>query len=133
MGEKRVPIGIKVVSIINYLVMLLLIVGAILMFINPGLIFSELLIFAEFGFSQVFVYYGVYMLLFAVLFFFIGRGLWKGQKWARVVAIIFAILFFLDGLSVFRGFSLNELLRLFFGGAISGYLLFAKEVKQFFA
>jgi len=68
---------------------------------------------------------------FAVLSFFIGRGLWKGQKWARIITIIAGIGIFLSGL--FSITTIAGIIYLVIGGFIAGYLLFSKEVKTFFA
>ena len=70
----------------------------------------------------------------AVLTFFVARGLWKLQNWARITAIVFAALGILQNISfrpMMGGFSGN-ILGLAISGLIGGYLLFSKEVKKAF-
>jgi len=73
------------------------------------------------------------MILFAVLTFFIGRGLWKRQKWARIVAIILAILSFIGAImGMVQGMIVQNLFSLVVNLVIGAYLLFSKSVKAAF-
>jgi uncharacterized membrane protein (DUF2068 family) len=80
-----------------------------------------------------FVFFGIILLLFGVLTFFIGLGLWKGQNWARIVSIIFGCTNILTGAysvvlgnySAVIGFLLNLIIVV--------YLLLNKDVKSAFA
>ncbi|MFA6918027.1 MAG: hypothetical protein WC285_04345 [Candidatus Gracilibacteria bacterium] len=53
-----------------------------------------------FGFMMGFMWLvGIFVLAFAVLDFFIARGLFKGQKWTLILIIIFGVLGALGTLS----------------------------------
>ena len=75
--------------------------------------------------------------LSAVLNFFIGIGLWKGQKWSRIVVIIFSPFGALASLfAITRGFNLFGLAGLFglvISLSIGIYLIFNKNVKSAFS
>lgn len=150
-GEKIMPTGVKVISVLYYigaafsfLFGLLFIVGGAFI----GAILGEkLAVLGTIG-SSIFIILGIALLGFGVLDIFIGRGLWKGQNWARVTAIVLAIFSILNGLNVLiwrivlpLAYSKPiEALIIFFaftqlavGLLIGGYLAFAHEVKEAFA
>jgi hypothetical protein len=71
--------------------------------------------------------------LVAVLGFFIGRGLWKGQNWTRILGIIFCGLGIIQALVlIFYGKIFNGPFNLIWSLLLGGYLLFNKNVKKFF-
>ena len=81
----------------------------------------------------MFLVLGVICIPFAILYFFIGKGLWNGKNWARVVTIVFSLLGVLISIiSLIQG-SWGSILILLVNGAIAGYFLFSKEAKGFFA
>ncbi len=146
-GEKIMPIGVKVISVLYYigaafsfLFGLLFIVGGAFI----GAILGEKLAALGTIGSSVFIILGIAMLGFGVLDIFIGRGLWKGQNWARIAAIVLAIFGILGGLtSLVSGLSnlqITGAFSIFFAFVqlavsllIGGYLAFAHEVKEVFA
>ena len=76
-------------------------------------------------------------LAFAILAFFIAKGLWHGEKWARIIALIFAILGLFWGLvwgvgSPIKIGKITGFISLITSGFIAGYLLFNKKAKEFF-
>ena len=141
-GEKKAPIGVKILSILYFvgafaslvLAILLIIAGALggtTLFRAAGNIPGYDLIA---GFLTVFaIVAGVIILVLGVLEFFIGRGLWKGRNWARIVAIIFSVLGILGSINSFLTEQYTS------GGAILAvnlliftYLIFSRKVKGFF-
>ena len=127
------PLGIKILAILSW-------IGA-----GISLLFGILAIFGGYAFSSLFGFplsaglgFGIFiafiMLIFAVLNFFIGRGLWKGQNWARILLIIFLIIGVVFGLLVlFTGTYITGILNLVINGLVGWYLLLNKEVKSAFA
>lgn len=131
--KKSAPVGVKIISILYYIGAAVgLIFGLSLMFGGGAL--STLLGGLGILFGSLFIILGIILIGFAVLSFFIGRGLWKAQKWARIVAIIFGILGFLGGVFSLVGGSIGAgIVNILIEGFIIGYLLFSLEVKQFFS
>ncbi len=97
-----------------------------------SLFVEQLPFLAIFG-SSFFIIVGVIFIGNAVLDFFVGRGLWLGQNWARIVAIAFA------GVGIISSFYAlyiqewaNGFFLLLYNGAIGGYLWFHPTVKKVF-
>jgi len=136
MANKEVPTGVKVLSIIYYIAAALSLIAAIGLFVGAGFaggILSSLGIplLAALG-SGLFVAAGIFILIFAILDFFIGRGLWKAQGWARVLAIIFSALGALMGLMGLFSGSVSSIVGLIIHILVLWYLIFSKEVKNAF-
>ncbi len=127
--NKEAPVGVKIISILYYIGAGLSVIGAILLFVG-GSLFAGLLPGVLGGLLAVM---GILFIGFAVLGFFIGRGLWRVQNWARIVAIIFAILGVLGAIYSIISGQFTAIVSLVIHGVIGGYLLFSEEVKQVFA
>ena len=128
---KEIPIGVKIIAIFHYICAgIFFIIGVLFLFIGRQVFSNEL----EGGNSSlIMILTAIFVLIFVLLYFFIGRGLWKGQNWARIVVIIFSIgeilvaiiMLFID---FFTGISIAII-----SGIIAGYLLFNSKVKQAFS
>jgi uncharacterized membrane protein (DUF2068 family) len=74
------------------------------------------------------------MIGFAVLYFFIAKGLWNGESWARITAIVLSCLGVLFAIIGLGGGNIgSNLVSLIINGAIGGYLWFSNEAKTAFA
>ncbi len=130
MGE--VPTGVKVISVLYYIGAVLELLFAVLLFVGAGTIASKIPLIGAIG-SGLFIIVGVVLIGLAVLSFFVGRGLWKAQKWSRIVAIIFAVLGVLFAvLGMVQGQVASNVVSLVISGAVGGYLLFSSGVKAAF-
>ena len=91
------PIGVKIIAILSYIMAALLVLSALGM-IFWGAALAAVPAFALFagGFIVIAV---IILLAFAALYFFVGRGLWIGQNWARIVMIILSILGLIGAIS----------------------------------
>ena len=69
---------------------------------------------------------GIIFIAFGILHIFIGKGLWRGKQWARIVTIIFMILGLISGITSFDIFTIVVSL------VIGSYLLFSRKVKAAF-
>jgi hypothetical protein len=136
MGDsaKQIPTGVKIISVLYYIGAVASILFGILMIVGAGTLGAliESIPFAAL-FGGLFVVFGIVLIGLAVLSFFIGRGLWKGQKWARIIAIIFAILGVIGAIFSLVGGQWSAIVSLIIQGLIGYYLLFVKSVKQAFA
>src|SRR3989344_4428979 len=85
--DKQIPTGVKIISVLYY-------IGAVLTFIFGLILLFSADALSEFipGLGTLGIVGGIVLMGFGVLSFFIGRGLWKGSNWARIVAIILAVL-----------------------------------------
>lgn len=138
-----VPLGVQIISILAYvLAVFSLLVVVFRTAMSPEELQRLITSLIEDGTASTtiasnFVVGGIFgtilFLVFAILMFFVGRGLWKGQKWARIVMIVLAAVGFLGDLAdVLRGDVLRNLADLIINGIVAGYLLFNKKVKASF-
>jgi hypothetical protein len=131
-GSKKLPVGVQIVSILYYIGAVLCAFFAILCLIGAGFIKTLIPSFGAWG-PGVLIFVGVILLLFGVLAFFIGRGLWKAKSWARILAIILGVFVVLYGTySIVSGFTFGLLIMILIEAAVAVYLLLAKEVKETF-
>ena len=129
----EVPTGVKVISVLYYIGAAVELLVAILLFVGAGTIASKIPIIGAIG-AGLFIVIGVVLIGLGVLSFFIGKGLWKAQKWARIVAIIFAAVgVVLALLGMVQGQITSNMISLVISAAIGGYLWFSKDVKTAFA
>ena len=130
-SSKNVPTLVKVIAVLHYISAGFSLLGGIFLMISAGLLVSILPILAFFSTFAIFI--GIGMIVFAILLFFIARGLWKGQKWARIVAIILYSLGIISSIySIVLG-TYSAISSLLVAGLLGGYLLFSKKVKEAFA
>ena len=145
------PIGIKIISVLYYIEAGLLVLSGIILLIagivfvlNPPLTVGYDMMGFDTGvmgafmdsLGIIFIVLSVVSVLFAVLYFFIARGLKKGNNWTRILLIIFGILGILGVIPLLvMGDSIvivNGVLSILVTGFIVWYLWFKKSVKEFF-
>ncbi len=135
MKGEQAPIIVKILAILSYVSAGLLVISGIASLVASGRISSMLSsvpilsIIGALG-SGLFITLAIVLILFSVLYFFVGRGLWNGQGWARTLTIVLAILGFLGSLGALT--TAPGIIILIYDGAVAGYLLFAKDAKEFF-
>ena len=157
--RKHVPLGIRIISILNYIAAVICLLLSIF-FVFLGVVFLtdksiiQSLKSAGFPFpttylAPIMIVIAILMLVGAVLSFFIGRGLWKGQNWARIVEIVFSAIGIVIGIislasELFDMFSnptgianmlsnfVTNLLGLLINALVAGYLIINHEAKRFF-
>ena len=73
-------------------------------------------------------------LVFGLINFLVGRGLWKGKNWSRILIMVLSVFGILLGLSAAfsPGGLKGGLPILIINGVILGYIGFSKQVKSFF-
>lgn len=126
----KTPSSLIFCSVLYYIQAVLLILVPILIFILGTPILREIGLFVENSFVLISLIIGI---SFAILFFFIARGLLKKQKWSRIISVIFSILGFLSALSfLVSGRIIEGTSSLLIEGFILWTLLFNKKIKQFF-
>ena len=132
MDGQQVPTGVKVISVLYYIGAVFELIFAILLFVGSGTLKAKVPLLAFLG--PFLIIGGIILLGLAVLSFFVGWGLWKVKKWARIVAIVFAVLGVLLALiGMFQGQIASNIVGLAISVAIGGYLLFSSDVKTAFA
>lgn len=156
MIENDAPKGLKIISILYYVIGILMLLGGVIG-IGVLLYYIQKITggFSNFidNFRLLFFFNPTINLLFVViiallitgsLFLFIGRGLKKKQKWSRIVAIILAFISILEGVDFLiyiftteNSLSFTQYVIRFipitFNLIVGGYLLFNKEVKEVFS
>ena len=132
--EKSALVGVKIIAILHYISAVLSVIGLLLVFgLGWAFVNNTLLNETPITGGAIIILLGIVFIVFAVLGFFVGRGLWNGKKWSRIVAIIISILGVLSSFNLFinKQFFLGAW-SILVGGAITVYLLFNKKVKKFF-
>ena len=132
----NVPTGVKILAVLDYIgavLLLLLGIGMIFGAGSIGEIFKSIPLIGTW-LSGFIIVLAIILIAFAVLSFFMGRGLWKGQNWARILTIIFAILGVISAvMGMVNGNITGNIVSLIIEGVIGGYLLFSKSVKSAFS
>lgn len=143
-GEKIIPVGVKILSILYYigagisaLTALILIIIEILLMINLSFIdiskvLPDFFIFTS-NLGLGILVMGVFVAAIAVLEFFIGRGLSGRKLWAKILVIVFSVIGFVTGLISLTQGDLSGIINLVFSGVVGSYLIFNREAKSFFS
>ena len=132
MGKNNVPGGVKVISVLYYIGAILAIIFGIMFLFGAGAL-SSFPLFGALG-AGLFVFASILMIILGILGFFVGRGLWRGRNWARVVAIIFAVIGVVMAVSsMISGDVSGNLFSFIFNVIVGGYLWFNGNVKRAFA
>jgi hypothetical protein len=132
-NNKEMPVGVKIIAVLDYIGAALGVIFGLLFLFGAGAVGSMMPYFGALG-GAMFAVAGVFMIGLGVLAFFVGRGLWRGQAWARIVSIILAVLGVISALfSIFGNNVGGGIFNLLLNGIIGGYLWFSKEAKAAFA
>jgi lysylphosphatidylglycerol synthetase-like protein (DUF2156 family) len=76
---------------------------------------------------------GILALGAGIFSFFIGKGIWKFKRWARITAIVLSIIGLISVIaSMILNFKFMNIISLIIDGFIGGYLLFSREAKEIF-
>ena len=120
--------GITVLAILGYIgAGLTLLFGLAIMFGSGALagVFAQIPGLALLS-SSLMIVASIVMLAFAVLDYFIARGLWNGKNWARILVIIFAALGILGSIWPFN------IVTIIIDGLVILYLGFYKPAVDYF-
>jgi len=130
----NVPVGAKIIAVLNYIGAVLLLISGISAIVSSGIKASYISSIVPITLGPgLFVVMGIILIALAVLYFFIGRGLWKGQQWARIVEIVLAIIGAIFAIvGMVQGAITSNIVSLVIDAIIGGYLLFSKQVKEAF-
>lgn len=134
--KKQVPTNVKVVSILHYIFVGIFLLGGIMLFFVSAVL-TEFLGGGFEGFLGTLLWwiFPIVVIALAVLFFFIARGLFKLQKWTRIVAVIFSILGILLAIGAFiqTKIIMGNIIPLIITGYIFYVLLINKKSRQAFS
>ena len=124
----KMPLGVKVISILYYIGAVGLILMGIGLMVGGGAAIAENPLFA--ALSGMITVLGIILIGTGALYFFIGRGLWKGKNWSRWAVIIISAIWIILG--IMNGIMAN-IPSIVVNAIIGGYLLFSKSAKASFA
>lgn len=155
-SNKKVPVGVKIIAILNYLLSAIAILFALagiiggIAFISNGSSFAQNLFgsfgsgtlgdlitgeagrfYTSFGFIALII--GILSFIVALLLIIFGINLWKGKNWARIWETILVSLWVIVwAIELFRGAFLN-LIIIIPSLIVIFYLIFSSRVKEHFA
>ncbi len=156
---KNMPLGVKILAILNYIsTVMLVLIGIVLIILTSAVgkvgidkIQQEYVNSADYQqllqndptvaqtsltFTLLVLknlqYIGIILILLGVLCFFLGRGLWKGKNWARIVEAVFAVFGFVVGVAGLVSLNFSAVFNVLINGLIGWYLLFNKNVLRAF-
>lgn len=133
--KKQAPTTVKVSGILYYIFAGILLIGGIFLFFLSNYL-MDLLGGGLEGFLGTILWWimPVVLIAFTVLFFFIARGLFKLQKWAKILAIIFACLGIIAAIYSLTQITIiiSEVITLVITGYILYSLLIDKASRQAF-
>lgn len=131
-ASKKIPFLVKVISVLNYINAAFFAIAAIVL-LAYGI--SGKKIFIEGVTSAAMIVAGVIFIVLGVFAFYIARGLWKGQNWARIVEIVLGIIGVVAGVSgIFQQVNVvSNIIGIVINGLIAGYLAFNRDVKRVFS
>jgi hypothetical protein len=132
-GSKKIrPVGVSILSVLAYIGAVFTIIAGLAMLFGASAIASFIstkiptLPANLAGLGLVLI--GIIFIIFAVIDYFIGRGLWKGQNWARILVIILMALSLLGSLR----HVLTNIVGIIIDILIIWYLGFNKSVINYF-
>ncbi len=123
------PLGVKIISILYYLNGSVSIIFGFLFLVAAKFLTKGALALIVFGIGAI---VGVILIIVGIFSIFLGRCLWVGKSWARIIVIIFSGLGVLGSLGPLLVGGFFMLVPLAMHGAILGYLLASKEAKEYF-
>lgn len=133
---KEIPVGVKIIAVLYYIGAVLSAILGILSIVGAGFVASLIPALGALG-AGIMIAVGILLIGLAVLWFFMGRGLWRAQPWARILVIIFAIIGVIMAIIqmiTFGAISLvSNIISLIINAVIGWYMLFNAEVKKAFA
>ena len=133
---KEIPVGVKIIAVLYYIAAVLSAIFGIFFLIGAGFIGALIPGFGALG-AGILIVVGIFLIGAAVLGFFIGRGLWRAQKWARIIVIIFsiigAVMAIIQMITIGALVIASSIISLIIQAVIGGYLLFNGAVKKAFA
>ena len=152
---KEIPVGAKIISVLYYIIAAL---GVITLILGSFTVLGGTFEGSSPNYALI-ILFAVLLLGFSILSFFIGKGLWEGDKWSRVIVIVISILSIIVTIvaiivisylsrSMFPlngGQNVRNIVSIFdiskfipkaiisiINGLIAGYLLFSRKVKESF-
>jgi hypothetical protein len=140
--SKDIPVGIKVISILFYVgAVLCFFMGFAMIISSKAMAISMVASHPGVGLESIpqgmlvtlIVIIGILALGAGIFSFFIGKGIWKLKRWARITAIVLSIIGLISVIiSMVMNFKFTNLISFVIDGFIGGYLLFSREAKAAF-
>jgi hypothetical protein len=130
--QKQIPVGVMILSILGYIGAVLTLLGGLALIFGASFIASflaQMIPMMGAGVTSAwFIILGIIVIALAILDYFIARGLWNGQNWARILVIIFTALSLLSSLM----HPLSGIVSIVIDVLIIWYLGFNKQAVDYF-
>lgn len=141
MITKQIPAGVKASSVIWYIFAAFTLLSGIMYIVDSNRIASIANTISTLSGKVspgMVIAVGVFYIVFAVLYFLMARGLWKGKKWARITAIIFGAIGIINGIFIIAqgqaasAMGISNIIVSAVQGVVGGYLWSSKKAKSAF-
>jgi len=150
-SNKKTPLGVIAISILDFLGTAFLLLAGISILIlgstitsNPEFLQKFLSDYPDMAKDlnmssiQAFaggasINIGIFLIIFSLIYLFLGIGLLKGKNWARMVHLVFAALGILSGVfAIFSNTISMALIQIAISGLIFWYLMYEKTAISYF-
>ena len=127
------PLGVKIISILVYINAAFLLLSGIL-YIVYGIMGKEINVAEQVATSGALIVAGVLFLVLSFLIYLVGRGLWNGKNWSRILMVVVSALSVITAIYTLAigGALWDAIVGILLNGAIGGYLWFSGEAKRFY-
>lgn len=132
--SRSVPTGVKIISILYYILAVITIFVGIVFLIGAGFIagnIPESQVLSTIGQAGLTIV-SIVAIILGILIFLLGMYLWRGKNWARIIVIILSVLGAISALTALIQGHPGRIVNLIIHVVIGAYLIFSKEVKASF-
>ena len=139
--QKEVPVSVRIISILFFVVSVVLFFSTIVYVYNFFLVTAPLPVSdglsvdvsSAGGMMLAVMIPGVILFMgIAILSFFIGMGLWRGKNWARIAALVLSLLIVLSSIVGIIYGKMNNIFGLILFLIVARHLWFNERLKAFF-
>ena len=126
MAKNERPIGVTILAVLAWIGAVFAVISGITLAFN-----GSIMGFGGYGFGMMSGFgmaSGIIEIVFGVFAFFVGKGLWDGENWARVTALVLCALGIIASLRSL----ISSIVPIIINGVIIWYLGFNAEAKRYF-
>ena len=131
-ASKNRPIGVAILAVLSWITAVFTLIGGLLMIFGSSVVSiiinnvaPQYINWAGVG-SILLIFFGIIFLLLSLIDYLLGKALWNGKNWARIVMLVLSALGIITSIVPF------DLVNIVIGGLIIWYLGFNKTAIAYF-